>query len=217
LSLQALKTYLEWGHIFIDNGLTGHQTLSSSFPSVYRAVKSSRPTEYFMGRRGRGVGFAPDWPRGRSAFHCSRQVTSPKSPIRLSRPFHSLLVAGLVTPVHGSRPVRGGENRRLPIHCSRQVWGRAQSLLAEGLNPNPAGLLDIRREGGRTGQTTTDDSTSDFKTTTQKPLPLNTSPDRRPSRPSPAGGVSSCRGLWGLGLPGKPWLKWSWRLLLPGA
>jgi hypothetical protein len=71
----------------------------------------------------------------------------------------------------------------------RQVWGRAQSLLAAGLNPNPAGLPDIRREGGRTGQTTTDDSTSDFKTTTQKPLPLNTSPDRRPSRPSPAGGV----------------------------
>jgi hypothetical protein len=131
LSLQALKTYLEWGHIFIDNGLTGHQTLSSSFPSVYRAVKSSRPTEYFMGRRGRGFGSAPDWPRGRSTFHCSRQVTSPKSPIRLSRPFHSLLVAGLVTPVHGSWPARGGENRRLPIHCSWQVWGRG-SLTARG-------------------------------------------------------------------------------------
>jgi hypothetical protein len=33
-------------------------------------------------------------------------------------------------------------------------------------------------------------------------------PDRRSSRLSPAGGViSSCRGLWVLGLPGKPWLK----------
>jgi len=90
-----------------------------------------------------------------------------------------------------------------PTHCSRQVWGRVHSLLEAGLNPNPAELPDMRREGGRTGQTTTDDSTSDMN---PKPLPINTSPDRRPSRPSPAGGViSSCQGLcvMGLGPPGK--------------
>ena len=59
---QALKAYLEWGHIFIENGLTGHQTPSPYLPSVYRAVKGPRPREYFMGRRGRGFGSAPDWP-----------------------------------------------------------------------------------------------------------------------------------------------------------
>jgi|GEM_PF-7062525 len=95
-----------------------------------------------------------------------------------------------------------------PTHCSRQVWGMVQSLLEAGLNPNTAGLPDIRREGGRTGQTTTDDSTSNIKTTTQKPLPLNTSPDRR-RLPSISGGRCYIPPvgdyvLWVLGLPGRP-------------
>jgi hypothetical protein len=73
-----------------------------------------------------------------------------------------------------------------PTHCSRQVWGRAQSLLAAGLNPNTAGLPDIRREGGRTGQTTQHPTSKQ-----QHKTPPTTNPDRRPSRPSPAGGIIS--------------------------
>jgi hypothetical protein len=60
--------------------------------------------------------------------------------------------------------------------------------------------------------------TKTTKTTIKLLPPQN--PDRRSSRWSPFSGgryiLLSGIGLGGLGLPGMPWLKWSWRLLLPG-
>jgi hypothetical protein len=47
-----------------------------------------------------------------------------------------------------------GENRRTPPTARGRSGEWAQSLLEAGLNPNPAGLPDIRREGGRSGQKT---------------------------------------------------------------
>jgi hypothetical protein len=84
---------------------------------------------------------------------------------------HSLLEAGLGK---GSITARG---RFEPKHCGTP-----------------------RHTAGRRAHRA-DDSTSDIKTTTQKPPPT-TNPDRRPSRPSPAGGVIfllsgvMCYGSW---------------------
>jgi len=113
-----------------------------------------------------------------------------------------------------------GSGWRKPQNTPFTARGRsgewAQSLLAAGLNPKHCGAPG--HTAGRRAHRA-DDPTSDIKTTTQKTLPPQTPTGgppvylRREVLYPPVGDYV----LWVLGLPGKPWLEKSWRLLLPGA